>query len=226
MSDLLSELYTSMGHYREAQGVHENILRLVVEGDDGDDRTIDTMPSQTARKHVDLLKQSFLRLKGWDKSATTYKDLVNALREMYKGEPQWKDVQGIDTWGFNKEQPSETLGNSVAPKEWDSAKPEDLDEQGDVKGTKGLRRPGMGVKRATSNWGIGEVHRVLHGLPSSPNGGDENDGAGGKIRGRGNVMVLSCSSSRRSLHTSLLLWKIIRGMKVSLIVIRLEVDWF
>lgn len=70
MSELLSELYTSMGHYREAQGVHESILRLVVEGDDGDDRTIDTMPSQTALKHVNLLKQSFLRLKGWDSRRT------------------------------------------------------------------------------------------------------------------------------------------------------------
>ncbi len=181
MSELLSELYTSMAHYREAQGVHESILRLVVEGDDGDDRTIDTMPSQTALKHVNLLKQSFLRLKGWDKSAATYKDLVNALREMYKGEPEWKDVQGIDTWDFNKEKPSETLGNFVAPTEWEFAKPEDLDERSDVKAKKGLRRPGMGVKRATSNWGIGEVHRVLHGLPSSPNGGGETDGAGGKV---------------------------------------------
>ena len=164
MSNLLSELYTSMGHYREAQGVHENILRLAVEGDDGDDRTVDTLPSQTARKHLDLLKQSFLRLKGWDKSPATYKELVNALIELYKGKPEWKDVHAIDNWN-NKEQPSETLGKFVAPKDWEFAKAEELNEQGNVKESKGLRRPGMGVKRATSNWGMGEVHRVLHGLP-------------------------------------------------------------
>jgi len=174
MSDLLSELYTSMGHYREAQGVHENILRLVVEGDDGDDRTVDTMASQTALKHVNLLKQSFLRLKGWDKSVATYRDLVDALRQMYKAEPGWKDVYGVETWDFNKEKPSETLGNFVAPKDWEFVKPEDLDEKGELKGRKGLRRSGMNMKRATSNWGIGEVHRVSHGSPSLANGGGEN----------------------------------------------------
>ena len=62
MSDLLSELYTNMGHYREAQGVHENVLRLVVEGDDGDDRTLDTMEAVRAKKQLELLKQSYLRL--------------------------------------------------------------------------------------------------------------------------------------------------------------------
>ena len=165
MSELLSELYTSMGHYREAQGVHESILRLVVEGDDDDDSTVDTMSPQAARKHLDLLKQSYLRLKGWEKSPAVYKDLVNALINMYKGKAEWKDVHGIDSWNFNKEHPSETLGKFVTPKEWEFASPEDLDAQGDAKGAKGLRRPGMGVKRATSNWGIGEVHRVLHGLP-------------------------------------------------------------
>ena len=182
MSELLSELYTSMGHYREAQGVHENILRLVVEGDDGDDRTIDTMSPKAARKHLDLLKQSYLRLKGWDKSPALYKDLVSALMKTYKGKPEWKDVHGTDSWNCNKEHASETLGKFVAPKEWEFAGPEDLDAQGDVKETKGLRRPGMGVKRATSNWGIGEVHRVLHGLPEQETWTDDGKIGGGLVK--------------------------------------------
>lgn len=163
-----------MGHYREAQGVHENILRLVVEGDDGDDRTLDTMASQTALKHVNLLKQSLLRLKGWDISAATYKDLVDALRQMYKAEPGWNHVHGVETWDFIKEKPSETLGNFIAPKDWEFAKPDDLDEKGELEGRKGLRRSGMNMKRATSNWGIGELHRVSHGSPSLANDGGEN----------------------------------------------------
>ena len=163
-----------MGHYREAQGVHESILRLVVDGDDGDDRTLDTMDAGTARKHLDLLKQSYLRLKGWDKSASSYKELVSAVIKMYKGSAAFKDVQGTDSWNFNKEQPSETLGKFVTPREWEFAKPEHLDEKGDAKETEGLRRPGMGVKRATSNWGIGMIQRMLHGFS------EEDEGAGNK----------------------------------------------
>ena len=170
MSELLSELYTSTGHYREAQGVHEHILRLVVEGDDGDDRTLDTMPSQAARKHLDLLKQSYLRLKGWDKSVATYKELVDSLMKLYKGQPGWKDVQGTDSWNFNKEQASETFGRFAAPREWEFAKSQELGDRGSVKDSNSLRRPGVGVKRATSNWGLAEVRRVLQGMPD---GGQE-----------------------------------------------------
>lgn len=159
-----------MGHYREAMGVHENVLRLVVEGDDGDDRTLDAMDAGTARQHLELLKQSFLRLKGWDKSAGSYVELVNALVKMYKGSKEWKDVKGVETWSFHKEQPSETLGKFAAPKEWEFARRGEIVDDGDggegnPKGEmKGLRREGMGVKRATSNWGMGEVHRMLGGL--------------------------------------------------------------
>lgn len=171
MSDLLSELYTSMGHYREAQGVHENVLRLVVEGDDGDDRTHDTVESEPVRNQLDLLKQSYLRLQGWDKSAASYKELVHSVIQMYKGQPGWKDVGGAETWNFSKEKPSDTLGKFVAPKgaDWEFVKREDLDDQGDAREHKGSHLPGMGVKRATSNWGIGEVQRVLHGSSGKPN---------------------------------------------------------
>lgn len=162
MSDLLSEIYTSIGHYREAQGVHESIIRLIVEGDDGDDRTVDVVDAVIARRHLDLLKQSFLRLKGWDKSATTYRDLVNALVKLNKGSSEFKNVPAnvTDTWDFNKEQPSETVGKFIPPKQWEFATAEILLKQEDET-AKAPKRPGMGNLRATSNWGNGEVLRVL-----------------------------------------------------------------
>ncbi|KAI4243543.1 MAG: hypothetical protein LQ352_006999, partial [Teloschistes flavicans] len=142
MSDLLSQLYTSMGHYREAQEVHENILRLVVEGDDGDDRTLDTMDSDAAMDQVKQLKQSFLRLRGWSKSQDTYTDLVAELKDMpeYRAEKQWKQLALPDAWNV-KEAPSETLGRFFAPETWEFVNPEE------VVGTPGKK--GRGLMRAS-----------------------------------------------------------------------------
>jgi len=164
MSDLLSQLYTATKHHREAMGVHENIIRLVTEGDDDDDRTLDTMDSPTARKQLELLKQSYLRLGKWDKSARTYKELVDALLCMpeYKGKPEWAGVQPTDKWN-PKEVPSAT-GEFVAPKEWELIKADALTEAGEMKEMPvGLKRPGVGLKRASSNWGMGLIHKFFHG---------------------------------------------------------------
>lgn len=162
MLNLLSQLYTSQGHYREAQGVHENILRLVVEGDDGDDRTLDTMESKVARQQVELLKQSFLRLKGWDKSKGVYRELIAELTNMpeYKSEAEWKKLPNVDQWS-TKEPPSETLGKYVPPQNWEFPSKQSLSGNGEVRIVP--RRPGMGMKRATSNWGMGLIHRFLNG---------------------------------------------------------------
>ena len=75
-------------------GLHEEILRLVVEGDDGDDRTLDTMEPGTARQNLDWLKVSYQRLYGWDKSARVYKDLMDELLSVqeYKGKAEFKDA--------------------------------------------------------------------------------------------------------------------------------------
>lgn len=175
MSDLLSQLYTNMGHTREAQGVHENVLRLVTEGDDGDDKTLDTMDSKTARHQVELLRQSYLRLHGWDKSPEIYKDLIHDLKAMpeYKAQPEWKDVRPANEWSL-KDVASETLGKFEAPKTWYLVKPENFNEKGEIKDTPS-KRPGMNVKRATSNWGMGFVHNLLHGThENGVNGGKSN----------------------------------------------------
>ena len=164
MSELLSQLYTSMGHYREAMGVHENILRLVVEGDDGDDRTVDTMDSKRVKTHVDLLKQCYLRLQGWDKSAATYKDLVDSILHMeeYRHKPEWQGVHGTDHWD-KKEPASETVGKFVAPKEWEFEDPKTANKHGNGKEPVSNKHPGMGMKRATSNWGMNYFRHVLNG---------------------------------------------------------------
>ena len=147
-----------MGHYREAMGVHENILRLVVEGDDGDDRTVDTMESESVRMHVEWLKQSYLRLQGWDKSEAMYKNLVNAILNMeeYKHKPEWHGVRGVEHW--NKKEPaSDSIGKFVVPDKWEFEDPKTANKQD------GPQRQGMGMKRATSNWGLSNFRHVWNG---------------------------------------------------------------
>ncbi len=176
MSDLLSQLYTNMGHTREAQGVHENILRLVTEGDDGDDRTLDTMDPRTARLQVELLKQAYLRLRGWDKSPEIYIDLIRDLKAMpeYKSHPEWANVKPAHEWNA-KEPASETLGKFEAPQTWYLVKPERFDEKGEIKEMPGkTKRPGMSARRVTSNWGLNFVSNLLQG-------GQENGVSNGNV---------------------------------------------
>ncbi|KAL8995733.1 MAG: hypothetical protein Q9169_004591 [Polycauliona sp. 2 TL-2023] len=165
MSDLLSQLYTNMGHTREAQGVHENILRLVTEGDDGDDRTLDTMDSRTARHQVELLKQSYLRLRGWDKTPEIYAGLIHDLKSMpeYRSQREWADVKPANEWN-PKETASETVGKFEAPQTWYLVKPENFNEKGEIKEPQKIsKRPGMSAKRVTSNWGMNFVNNLIHG---------------------------------------------------------------
>lgn len=187
MSELLSQLYTSMGHYREAMGVHENILRLVVEGDDGDERTVDTMDSKRVKMHVEWLKQCYLRLQGWDKSAATYKDLVNAILHMeeYRHKPEWQGVHGTDDWD-KKELASETVGKFVAPKEWEFEDPESANKRGNGKETLLYKHPGMGMKRATSNWGMSYSSHVRNGDYKE----DHRNGNGTKRPGAAKPLIL------------------------------------
>lgn len=189
ISNLLSSLYTNMGHYREAQDLHENILRLVVEGDDGDDRTLDTMDSKTALHQVALLKQSFLRLHGWDKSPQIYVDLIKGLKEMpeYSREKQWKQLSLPSEWNA-KETPSDTLGKFFAPQQWEFVLPENVTDDG--KGIKEFPslQPGRGMKRATSNWGIGLLHRFMHGDHGHGQSNGTSNG-NGRIAGRKTMAV-------------------------------------
>ena len=164
MSELLSRLYTSMGHYREAMGVHENILTLVVEGDDGDDNTVDTMDSKRVKMHVEWLKQCYLRLQGWDKSPDTYENLVHAILHMeeYRHKPEWNGVRGAEDWDKN-EPASDSIGKFVAPKEWEFEDPKTANRQDDdAKENVMYKQPGLGMRRATSNCGLNYLGNFDH----------------------------------------------------------------
>ncbi|KAI9744104.1 MAG: hypothetical protein M1818_002256 [Claussenomyces sp. TS43310] len=157
VSEVLAQLYIEAGHFREAMGLHEDILRLVFEGDDGDDRTCDVMTAARARAHVDLLKRSYQRLGGWDKEASTYIELVDAVLNMaeYKGKPELKGVQSAKSWK-TQEKSEEVKDKFVIPSEWEFL------SKDTTNGTSATG-PKMGVKRATSNWGIELIHQFLHG---------------------------------------------------------------
>ena len=164
MSELLSKLYTDQGHYREAMGVHEDILLFAVEGDDGNDKTVDSLEPATAKLHIDLLKRSHIRLGGWDKSVSHYQELVTELLNMkeFKGNSLFKGIQTPDKW--NPKDKDDGLGRFAAPEYWEFVRPDDLTEQGELKQPPTpKKRPGKRMNRVSSNWGIGLVHRFLHG---------------------------------------------------------------
>jgi len=172
MSDLLSMCYTSTEHYREAMAVHEEILRLVVEGDDDDDKTIDTVTPEVARKHLDGLKRCYQRLRGWDKSAEVYKDIVARLINMreFKGQPEFKGVQPAEKWNVKEE--AGEAGEFTPPTKWMFGASELVTGNGQVTEHDHPhhhhKRPG--VLRAVSNWGKGVIHGALHSGPDHDHG--------------------------------------------------------
>jgi hypothetical protein len=165
MEELLSQVYTEAGHFREAMGVHEDVLRLVVEGDDGDDRTVDFVEPVVAKYHLDLLKASYIRLQGWDKSAANYHELVHELLNMreHKGNAAFKDAVPAEKWSLKGD--AGAMGALVAPSLWSFSGHSDAgmgaNGGGASLGAMGLR-PKMGLKRASSNWGLGPLHNLLH----------------------------------------------------------------
>ena len=199
--ELLSHLYIQEGHFREAMAVHEEILRLVVEGDDGDDRTLDTMVPETARLHVDLLKASFHRLGKWDKSRGVYRDLITQLLEMkeYEHDPAFKDLQPFDKWNVKDPLKDKEFGRFVPPKDWEFDVPKhhhdgsskETDTYGSVSTTRTVsdaggreehKRPGLKY-RATSNWGMGLVNRFFHHGEQ-----EQEEEAGNEKQGNGTVV--------------------------------------
>ena len=165
MFDLLSRIYTAAGHYREAMGVHEDIVRIVVDYDGQDDngRSPPTLTPETARKHLDMLQRSYLRLKGWDKSKSTYTDLVQRLLSMkqYKGDAAFAGAQPAELW--NPKEEADAVGTFSAPADWVFVDPRHITDKGEVKTSGMSNRPGMSPWRATSNWGMGLMYRHLHG---------------------------------------------------------------
>jgi hypothetical protein len=173
MAELLSQLYTEVKRNEEAMRVHEEILSLVVAGDDDDDRTLDTIPATVAKKHLLLLKQTYLRLQAWGKKPRIYKELVDQLINMpaYKSDPTFKGVQSTDKWSL-KEKP-ESIGTFSPPIRWEFADPIIFAEMaGDTMETPlplgSTTRRQLEMRRVTSNWGMN-----IHTLGQSDDHGEK-----------------------------------------------------
>ncbi|KAG9912827.1 hypothetical protein KCV05_g14011, partial [Aureobasidium melanogenum] len=118
MSNLLSQLYTAANLHGEALNVHEEILQLIVSGDDGDERTVDTVSADTARQQVDLLKAAYQRNGGWVKSADFYKKLVTDLTKMYSKSAEFKNLQPVKEWQAKPDNTTASTGVFEKPQQW------------------------------------------------------------------------------------------------------------
>ena len=98
MHGLLSAFYTSVGNYRRAMLVHEDLLRDTV-SDKGEE-----LPSaeaaQIAAQQLELLKRAYQRLGGWDKDPQNYVDLYQQLMHVFAPEDSWKkaQTQSVEKW--------------------------------------------------------------------------------------------------------------------------------
>jgi hypothetical protein len=133
---LLSTLYTSANFHREAMGVHEEILRLELYGDDDG---VDIAPGlnqaethkqqeATVKEHLELLMRAHQRNRGWDKREETYKDLYAQLAEEFG--QQNLGVPPIEKWPSRD---ADSKGTYTAPTAWEitgkDLQIEDINEQ-------------------------------------------------------------------------------------------------
>lgn len=166
MSDLLSRVYIAAGHYNEAMRLHEDILRLIVDGDDSDDKTIDTVSAKRASEEIAMLKQCYLRRKGWDKKPEVYKELVDQTLAMpvYKNDPAFKPLQKFESWTL-KEKPDGDKDFKPVVK-WMLIEVQNEKNKGKAVNGKNSR---MSLRRITSNWGM-NPHLLTHDSGHSPIG--------------------------------------------------------
>ena len=118
MSTLLSQLYTSAKQYADAMGVHEETIQLIVSGDDGDDRTVDTVNAATARHQVNMLKAAYQRNGSWVKSADTYKTLVTQLIGMFANSSDFHNLQPVQEWTAKPDESTAKISVFEKPTQW------------------------------------------------------------------------------------------------------------
>ncbi|RDW79411.1 hypothetical protein BP6252_04049 [Coleophoma cylindrospora] len=95
VSDVLFQMYTETHNHREGMRVVEDILRMIVEGDDEEEEGTSEVPTAEAVSHrLQLLKYSYQRHGRWDKTNSSYIDLVHKLLLM----PQYKHDATIQTY--------------------------------------------------------------------------------------------------------------------------------
>jgi len=152
LQDLLSKVYMTAGRYKDAMGVHEDVLRLVVDGDEADE-SLDGesgVDAAVVREHIEGLKRSWLRNGGWDKKAAVYDELVKSVLELeeYKGKKEFDGLKGVSEW--NLKDKDDGSGRFQGKEKWVL----DLQVPGKGRGDRGL-------KRVTSNWGMSDVYDGL-----------------------------------------------------------------
>jgi tetratricopeptide (TPR) repeat protein len=171
MYDLLSRLYTAQGRFADAMAVHEDILGVIVDGedfdedgvDDGDEGKFGAMTPETrralAQSLLELLKRAYMRLQGWEKAKSVYVELDKKLRREIKG------IEGetVDKWDWKKMGQVDELGMYKGPEQWCIL---DLSKEKKHKKDQGRRQ----VKRMTSNWGMSFGDLFKKGLNGLTNG--------------------------------------------------------
>ncbi|THW36752.1 hypothetical protein D6C90_00605 [Aureobasidium pullulans] len=183
MSTLLSQLYTSAKLYSDALNVHEEIIQLIVSGDDGDDRTIDVVSASTARQQVDLLKAAYQRNGGWVKSPDFYRKLINNLTKMFSKSSEFKNIQPVQEWQAKPDNSTASIGIFEKPQQWMFVVQDDilpLEGGKQIQGTtaedgfsraplpmKKIKQSGWSLRRISDLWGmkqqpsVGNLHAEI-----------------------------------------------------------------
>lgn len=165
---LLAEVYGAAGRWREAMGVHEDLIRVAIQEDEDFDE--DGEPDYKLERaqavelvvqQLQLLRLAHARLGGWDKSERAYHDLYAMAAKKFGDEVTGK-VSPVEKWAGKADKSLEAqVGAFVMGEPWTIRKYPNEPVGSSIASTqttptKGLRRPQNQVKRATSNWGLND----------------------------------------------------------------------
>ncbi|OGM48741.1 hypothetical protein ABOM_001997 [Aspergillus bombycis] len=105
LTNLLSALYTTEGDHVRAMGVHESVLRQLLE--DSADITL-SEAAEIASKQTALLQRCYQRNGGWSKGSERYENMFTGLNEKFAKERKWtrrnpqhwtaKEVDKLGVW--------------------------------------------------------------------------------------------------------------------------------
>ena len=98
MSLVLSGFYAATGRYRDAMTVHEEILTLLLDAEDGANRT---QAALIAKQHFDEIKRLHQSTGDWFGAFSRYSQLGDQLLHEFGDEDAWADFQPLeDTAGL------------------------------------------------------------------------------------------------------------------------------
>ncbi|KAF5855792.1 hypothetical protein ETB97_008434 [Aspergillus alliaceus] len=105
LTNLLSSLYTAEGDHVRAMGVHESVLRQLLE--DSADLTL-SQAAEIASSQAALLQRCYQRNGGWRKGSERYENMFTRLNEKFAKEVKWaarhprqwktKDADKLGEW--------------------------------------------------------------------------------------------------------------------------------